>query len=87
MSYRFIAQDEGELYSEACARVLRNYIESNGRREEILKKDDVKEAIEFFFSWHCPIQQRTLFGQEICEEMYNSENRNLINRVLYKDKC
>jgi hypothetical protein len=87
MSYKFIVPRKGELYSEACKRVLGEFVSSNGKREELLRRKDVKEAIEEFYGWHCCLKQETFFGREICEEMYDGENRKLINKVLYEERC
>jgi len=67
-----IKAKKGQLYSDACADVLRRYLELDPqKRAEERKKEEFQEAKRVINSFH-PIQRQVMFGEDLIEKINHS---------------
>jgi exonuclease III len=83
MLSQIILPNPGELYSDACMRVLQNYISANGEKEELEKKPEFKEAVRHYLSWQDKTQRRIIFGGELAKRLNEELDKGLWERVKY----
>jgi len=77
-----IAQERNMAYLEVCREFLEDYVNANGRKEEIERTLEFKQALRSYIQFNCEIQRRSFFGQKVVEGLREEFSHGLYERVM-----